>query len=153
MGQALAGAERPAHVFPHTPALALSDVTQQHSAACAQDIARGLGPLASVVALDPHPFPPPPPLSRVGFLKAVRIPMFLPSRMSLALLPSQVSGGQGHLQVWQEGSMLLQRHDSRPGLWYQVPYRQRCLIEQGHQDEGPAPAKDTHQPQAGGTPT
>ena len=48
--------------------------------------------------------------------------------------------------------MLLQRRDSRPGLWYQAPYRQRCLIEQGHQDEGPAPAKDTHQPQAGGTP-
>ena len=48
--------------------------------------------------------PGPPMLSRVGFLKVVMIPMFLPSRMSLALLPSQVSGGQGHLQVWQEGA-------------------------------------------------
>src|SRR5882672_2478853 len=77
-----------------------------------------------------------PPLSRVGFLKVVMIPMFLPSRMSLAPPPSKVSGRQGHRQVWQEGSMLLQRRDSRPGLWYQASYRQRCLIEQGHQDEG-----------------
>src|SRR6266704_591464 len=100
----------------------------------------------------PRSSPPPSPLSRVGFLKVVMIPMFLPVRMSLAPLPSKVSGRQGHRQVWQEGSMLLQRRDSRPGLWYPASYRQRCLIEQGHQDEGPAPTKDPHQPQAGGTP-
>src|SRR2546430_13187553 len=80
------------------------------------------------------------------------IPMFLPPRMSLSLLPPELSGGQGDLQVRQERSVLFQRRDGRPGFWDKAPHGQRRLIEQRHQDEGPAPAKDTHQPQACGTP-
>src|SRR6266481_2355909 len=67
---------------------------------------------------DPHPSP----LSRVGFLKMVRIPMFFPSQMSLSLLPPDVSGGQGHLQGRPERSGLLQRRDGRPGFWEKAPH-------------------------------
>src|SRR5215471_7618254 len=91
-------------------------------------------------------------LSRVGFLKVVMIHMFFPSPLSLSLLPRAVSGSQRHLQVWQERSEFPPRRDSRPGLWDKASHGQRRLLEQGHQDDGPAPTKDTDQPQAGGTP-
>jgi hypothetical protein len=47
------------------------------------------------------------PLSGVGFLKAVMISMFLPSRMSLSLPLSETSGGQGYLHARQERGLLL----------------------------------------------
>jgi hypothetical protein len=59
MAKALEGDERPEQVFTLTPSLALSDFPQQQSAACDQDIERGLGPFDSLVAPEDHPFPPP----------------------------------------------------------------------------------------------
>jgi transposase len=59
MVKALEGDYRPAHVFTLTPSLALYDLTQQHMAACAQEIARVLGTLASLVDLEAPPLPPP----------------------------------------------------------------------------------------------
>src|SRR6266446_5521830 len=82
----------------------------------------------------------------------VMIPMFVSSRMSLSLLPHEVSGSQGHLQARQERGLLLQRRDDRPRFWDKASYRKRRLLEQRHQDKVPAPAKDTHQPQACGMP-
>src|SRR4029450_4199783 len=78
--------------------------------------------------------------------------MFVPSRLSLILLPPETSGGQGHLQARPKRALILQHCDDRPGFWDKTPYRQWRLIEQRHEDQVPAPAKDTHQPQAGGTP-
>ena len=72
--------------------------------------------------------------------------------MSLSLLLPVVSGGQGNLQAQQKCGLLLQRRDTRPGFWDKAPHGQWRLIEQRHQDQVPAPAKDTHQPQAGGMP-
>src|SRR5947207_415139 len=46
---------------------------------------------------------PPPPLSAVGFLREVILPMFSPSRMSLALLPPEASRRLGHRQPRQGG--------------------------------------------------
>ena len=59
MAKALEGDDRPAHVFPLTQSLALSDFTQQQSAACDQEIERGLGTLDSLVDPEDHPLPPP----------------------------------------------------------------------------------------------
>jgi hypothetical protein len=58
MVKALEGDYRPAHVFTLTPSLALYDLTQQHMAACAQEIARVLGTLASLVDLEAPPLTP-----------------------------------------------------------------------------------------------
>jgi transposase len=57
--KALEGDDRAAQVFTLTPSLALSDFTQQHIAACDQEIARVLAPLDSQVDPDEPPFPPP----------------------------------------------------------------------------------------------
>src|SRR2546426_3809044 len=54
-------------------------------------------------------------LSRVGFLRVVMIPMFLPCRLSLSLLPLGLSGGQEHLPARQEHGLFLHRCDGRPG--------------------------------------
>jgi transposase len=59
IAKALEGDYRPAHVFTLTQSLALYDFTQQHIAACDQEIARVLGTFASLIDLDAHPFPPP----------------------------------------------------------------------------------------------
>ena len=59
MAKALEGDDRPAHVFPLTQSLALSDFTQQQSAACDQEIERVLGTLDSLVDPEDHPLPPP----------------------------------------------------------------------------------------------
>jgi hypothetical protein len=80
------------------------------------------------------------------------ISMFVLSQMSLLLLPPETSGGQGHLQARQKRALILQHRDDRPGFWDKTPHRQWRLIEQRHEDQVPAPAKDTHQPQAGSTP-
>jgi transposase len=56
---ALEGDDRPAPGGTLTHARALDDWTPPHSAACAQDIARGLRPGDSLVDPDEHPFPPP----------------------------------------------------------------------------------------------
>src|SRR5713101_4722023 len=58
--KALEGDYRPEHVFTLTQSLALYDFTQQHIAACDQEIDRVLGTFASLVDLDAHPLPPPP---------------------------------------------------------------------------------------------
>jgi transposase len=59
LAKALEGDDRPEQVFTLPQSLALSDFTQQHIAACDQDIARVLGTLDSLVNPDEHPFPPP----------------------------------------------------------------------------------------------
>jgi hypothetical protein len=59
IAKALEGDDRPEHVFTLTQSLALYDFTQQHSAACDQEIARVLGTFESLVALADHPLPPP----------------------------------------------------------------------------------------------
>jgi hypothetical protein len=51
IAKALEGDERPEHVFTLTPSLALYDFPQPQSAACDQDIERGLGPFDSLVAV------------------------------------------------------------------------------------------------------
>src|SRR4029450_3119329 len=61
-------------------------------------------------------------LSAVGFLRVVMIPMFVPSRMALSLLPPEVLGGQRPFWGRQERSVCLQRRDGRPGLWDKAPH-------------------------------
>jgi DNA invertase Pin-like site-specific DNA recombinase len=93
-----------------------------------------------------------PSLSRVGFLRVVIMPILLPSCMSRSLLLPEASRGLGHRQHRQGGCLLLWHRDSRPGFGDKAAQGQRCLVEQRHQDQVPAAAKDTHQPQACGTP-
>src|SRR6266568_4729339 len=59
IAKALEGDDRPAHVFPLTQSLALYDCTQQHIAACDQEMERVLGTFESLVDLADHPLPPP----------------------------------------------------------------------------------------------
>src|SRR2546428_9097064 len=96
--------------------------------------------------------PPAPSLSRVGFLRVVIMPILLPSCMSLSLWLPAASRGLGQRQHRQERCLLLWHRDSRPGFGDKAAQGQRCLVEQRHQDQDPASAKDTHQPEAGGTP-
>src|SRR5882724_11679851 len=80
------------------------------------------------------------------------IPMFLPAYMSLSLLLPAASSGLGqhpHRQGW---CLRLRHRHCWPGFGDEAAQGQRGLVEQRHQDEVPTPAKDTHQPQAGGTP-
>src|SRR5262249_31686513 len=84
------------------------------------------------------------------FSRVVMIPMFLSACMSLSLLLPAASRGLGqrrHRQGW----CLLRRH-RWPGFGDEAAQGQRGLIKQRHQDQVPTPAKDTHQPQAGGPP-
>src|SRR5499426_3429621 len=91
-------------------------------------------------------------LSAVGFLRVVIMPMYLPACMSLSLLPPEASSGLGQRQPRQGWERLLRHRDRRPGFGDEAALGQRRLLEQRHQDQVPAPAKDTHQPQACGTP-
>jgi transposase len=59
IAKALEGDDRSEHVFTLTQSLALYDFTQQHIAACDQEIERVLSPLDSLVNPDEHPLPPP----------------------------------------------------------------------------------------------
>src|SRR5262245_27818165 len=95
---------------------------------------------------------PPLPLSAVGFLKVVIMPMFLPSCLSLSLLPPEASRGLGQRQPRPGWGRRLRHRDRWPGFRDEAAQGQRRLVEQGHQDQVPAPAKDTDQPQAGGPP-
>src|SRR4029453_3969487 len=61
-------------------------------------------------------------LSAVGFLRVVMIPMFVPSRMALSLLPPEVLGGQRPFWAREGRSVCLQRRDGRPGLWDKAPH-------------------------------
>src|SRR4029450_3057678 len=79
--------------------------------------------------------PPPRALSAVGFLRVVMIPMFVPSRMALSLLPPEVLGGQRPFWGRQERSVCLQRRDGRPGLWDKAPHGERRRLEQRHPGE------------------
>ena len=56
IAKALEGDYRPEHVFTLTQSLALYDFTQQHIAACDQEIERVLGTFASLVDLEPTPY-------------------------------------------------------------------------------------------------
>ena len=76
------------------------------------------------------------------------IPMFLPCRLSLSLLPLELSGGEKHLPARQEHSLFLHRCDGWPGFWHKASQGQWGLFEQRHEDKIPASTKDTHQPQA-----
>src|SRR5215510_13510825 len=92
-----------------------------------------------------------PALSAVGFLRVVIMPMYLPACMSLSLLPPEASSGLGQRQPRQGWARLLRHRDRRPGFGDEAALGQRRLLEQRHQDQVPAPAKETHQPQACGT--
>jgi transposase len=59
IAKALEGDYRAAHVFTLTQSLALYDFTQQHIAACDQEIERVLDTFASLVDPEEHPLPPP----------------------------------------------------------------------------------------------
>ena len=98
------------------------------------------------------PQPLPPCFSAVGFLRVVMMPIFLPSCMSLSLLPPEASSGLGQRQLRQGWGCLLWHWDRRPWFGDEAAQGQRCLVEQGHQDQVPTPTKDTDQSQAGGTP-
>src|SRR5262245_24172010 len=89
-------------------------------------------------------------LSAVGFLRVVIMPMYLPACMSLSLLPPEASSGLGQRQPRQGWERLLRHRDRRPGFGDEAALGQRRLLEQRHQDQVPAPANDTHQPQARG---
>ena len=60
IAKALEGDDRAEHVFTLTQSLALYDFTQQHIAACDQEIARVLATFDSLVDPEEHPLPPPP---------------------------------------------------------------------------------------------
>src|SRR5438128_6503691 len=83
------------------------------------------------------------------FVRVVMMPIVLSSIMPLPLLLQATSGSQGYLQSRQERGLFRLR-DGRPGFGHEAAHGQRRLVEQRHQDQGPAPAKDTHEPQAGG---
>src|SRR4029450_12512997 len=91
-------------------------------------------------------------LSAVGFLRVIIMLVFLPSYMSLSLLPPETSRGLGQRQPRQGWGRLLRHRDRCPGFRDEAARGQRGVVEQRHQDQVPAPAKDTDQPQAGGTP-
>ena len=76
--------------------------------------------------------------------------MFLPACMSLSFLLPEVSRGLEQRQHRQGGGLLLWHWHRRPGFGDEAAHGQRYLVEQRDQDQVPAPAKDTHQPQAGG---
>src|SRR5467141_1198533 len=59
IAKALEGDDRAEQVFTLTPSLALYDFTQQHIAACDQDIERVLATFDSLVDPAEHPLPPP----------------------------------------------------------------------------------------------
>jgi transposase len=59
IAKALEGDYRAEHVFPLTQSLARSDFTQQHIAACDQEIERVLATFDSLVDPEEHPLPPP----------------------------------------------------------------------------------------------
>ena len=59
IAKALEGDDRAEHVFTLTQSLALYDFTQQHIAACDQEIARVLATFDSLVDPEEHPLPPP----------------------------------------------------------------------------------------------
>src|SRR6516162_11597730 len=84
------------------------------------------------------------------FLRVVIMSILLPSCMSLSFLLPATSRSLGQRQFRQGGGRLL-RHCG-PGFGDEAAHGQRGLIEQRHQDQVPATAKDTHQPQARGTP-
>jgi hypothetical protein len=86
------------------------------------------------------------------FSRVVIMPIVFASIMPLPLLPQNTLSGQGHLYAWQEQGLFLKLQDSGPGFRHQVAHGQRRLVEQLSQDADPALAKDTHEPQACGTP-
>src|SRR5215813_13860153 len=91
-------------------------------------------------------------LSAVGFLRVIIMLVFLPSCLSLSLLLPETPRGLGQPPPRQGGGRRLRHWDRWPGFRDEAAQGQRGLVEQGHQEQVPAPAKDTHQPQAGGTP-
>src|SRR5215470_14959923 len=92
------------------------------------------------------------PLFRVGFWKMIIMPIWFPSCLSSSRWLSSASCSLWQYQPWQGSGLFLWDGDRRPGFGHEVPHGQRRLLKQRHQDQGPAPAKDTHQPQAGDTP-
>src|SRR5712691_5903558 len=68
------------------------------------------------------------------------------------LLPRHTSSSPRHLPARQEQARLLRLWDGRPGFGHQAAHGPRRLVEQRDQEADPAPAKDTHEPQACGTP-
>src|SRR5262249_16804985 len=93
--------------------------------------------------------PPPAPFcSRL--LRVVIMPIWFPSCMPLSLLPPEASRGLGQRQHRQGCGLLLRHWHRWPGFRDEAAQRQRCVVEQRHQDQVPAAAKDTDQSQAGG---
>ena len=72
--------------------------------------------------------------------------------MSLSLLLPAASRGLGQRPHRQGWGLLLRHRHRWPGFGDKAAQGQRGLVEQRHQDQVPTPAKDTHQPQAGGPP-
>src|SRR5262252_7442902 len=89
-------------------------------------------------------------LSAVGFLRVVIMPIWFPSCMPVSLLPPEASRGLGGRQHRQGCGLLLRHWLCRPGFRDEAAQRQRGVVEQRHQDQVPAAAKDTDQSQAGG---
>src|SRR4029434_2725840 len=87
-------------------------------------------------------------LSAVGFLRVIIMLVFLPSYMSLSLLPPETSRGLGQRQPRQGWGRLLRHRDRWPGFRDEAAQGQRGVVEQRHQAQVPAPAQDTDQPQA-----
>jgi hypothetical protein len=62
------------------------------------------------------------------------MPMFLPSCMSLLLLPPEVSGGLGQRQPRQGWIRLLPYRDRRQGFGDEAALGQWRLVEQRHRE-------------------
>src|SRR5215471_13275119 len=92
------------------------------------------------------------PLSAVGFLRVVIMRIFIPACMALSLLPPETSSSLGQRQPQQGWSRLLRHWARWPGFRDEAAQGQRSVVEQGHQDQVPALAKDTDKSQACGTP-
>ena len=75
------------------------------------------------------------PLSAVGFLRVVIMPIFLPSCMSWSLRPPEASRGLGQRQLRQGWGCLLWHRDRRPGCGDEAAQGQRCLVKQGDQEQ------------------
>ena len=123
----------------------------QAIAAAAARVEAALGGIGAAHPGGPVPASPPP-ARPFGFWKMVIMLILCPSCLSSSRWLSAASRSLWQYQPRQGNGLFLRDGDRRPGFGHEAPYGQRRLIKQRHQDQGPTPAKDTHQPQAGGPP-
>src|SRR5712691_446019 len=108
--------------------------------------------IVQIVEQDTEPAPEGGPFWGRFSLREVMMLRVFASILPQPLLPRHTSSSPGHLQARQEQARLLRLWDGRPGFGHQAAHGPWRLVEQRDQEADPAPAKDTHEPQACGTP-